>query len=150
MGAIGLTMLVIAAVLLAADLALPGAGPGYLGVLALAGGGVLVLAAPGATPPWLIPAVAVGVAAFTGGQVWTFRQVKRMRLDGEADALVGAAGVARGPLAPSGRVVVKGERWDAIAERGSIANGERVRVVGVEAGRLRVRREEAPSAGGPN
>ncbi|MBI4277550.1 MAG: nodulation protein NfeD, partial [Armatimonadetes bacterium] len=57
------------------------------------------------------------------------------------ETLLNAVGVARSDLAPDGSVHVQGELWSATAEGGPIREGDRVRVVGVEGLRLRVRRE---------
>lgn len=46
--------------------------------------------------------------------------------------MIGEKGVAITALHPSGAVLVHGERWNAIAEEGSIAAGETVEVVRVE------------------
>jgi len=56
--------------------------------------------------------------------------------------LVGLEGEARDDLAPEGWVFVRGEYWWARAEDAPIARGERVRVVGQEGRRLRVRRAQ--------
>jgi membrane-bound serine protease (ClpP class) len=55
--------------------------------------------------------------------------------------LVGAVGVARSVIAPEGLVYVQGEMWSAIADDGPIADGQPVRVVGLEGLRVRVRPE---------
>ncbi len=55
------------------------------------------------------------------------------------EGLLGAEGVARTDLTPEGMVYVAGEMWTGTAEQGSIREGQRVKVVGVEGLRLRVR-----------
>jgi membrane-bound serine protease (ClpP class) len=58
------------------------------------------------------------------------------------EGLVGALGVARTDLAPSGTVFVLGELWSAESEGEAISAGQRVRVVRLDGLRLVVRREE--------
>jgi membrane-bound serine protease (ClpP class) len=55
-----------------------------------------------------------------------------------SEGLVGERGVARGALAPAGRVFVHGELWQAVAEVAAPA-GAAVEVVGVDGMTLRVR-----------
>jgi membrane-bound serine protease (ClpP class) len=64
------------------------------------------------------------------------------------EALLGSLAVARTDLAPTGTVFLKGEHWEAEAEDGPIAAGDRVRVTEVHGFRLRVRREP-PNTGTP-
>ena len=59
------------------------------------------------------------------------------------EGLVGAVGVARTDLAPSGTVFVQGELWSAESTDGVIPAGQRVRVSRVEGLRLEVRKEES-------
>ncbi len=56
------------------------------------------------------------------------------------EGLVGERGEARTDLAPSGKVLVHGEYWDAVSDDGSaVPTGAAVEVVDVEGRRLRVR-----------
>jgi membrane-bound serine protease (ClpP class) len=55
------------------------------------------------------------------------------------EGMVGQVGVARGPLAPAGTVLIRGEYWTAESEE-VVNDGERVEVTGVDGLRLRVRR----------
>ncbi|HJQ85640.1 MAG TPA: nodulation protein NfeD, partial [Candidatus Binatia bacterium] len=69
-------------------------------------------------------------------------RAQRTRAAGGAEGMVGAVGVARGPLGPGGTVVVRGEFWKAESEE-PLADGERVEVTGIDGLRLRVRRARA-------
>jgi membrane-bound serine protease (ClpP class) len=60
-----------------------------------------------------------------------------------SEGLVGAEGIARTPLDPEGQVFVRGELWRAVSDAGRVAEGERVRVVGVDSLTLRVTRAAA-------
>jgi membrane-bound serine protease (ClpP class) len=85
----------------------------------------------------LVPAVAA-VAVFGGVVVLGIaRSLRRPGLAG-TEEMVGLVGRAASSLAPEGTVFVRGEYWTATAE-GSVAEGERVVVVGVDGLRLRVR-----------
>jgi membrane-bound serine protease (ClpP class) len=55
------------------------------------------------------------------------------------EGLVGEIGEVREALSPSGKIFVHGEYWDAEGD-GAIAAGEKVRVVGFDGMRLKVRR----------
>ncbi len=55
------------------------------------------------------------------------------------EGLLGAEGVARTDLSPDGMVYVAGELWTGTADQEMIRMGQRVKVVGVERLRLRVR-----------
>jgi membrane-bound serine protease (ClpP class) len=59
------------------------------------------------------------------------------------EGLIGAVGVARTELAPTGTVFVQGELWSAESTDGVISVGQRVRVTRVDGLRLEVRKEEA-------
>ena len=53
--------------------------------------------------------------------------------------------VARGPLEREGQVAVQGELWRAVAEGAPVADGDLVRVVGVDGLTLRVVKAEEPA-----
>jgi membrane-bound serine protease (ClpP class) len=53
------------------------------------------------------------------------------------DELLGLVGEARSALTPGGKVFVRGEFWDAVADQ-EIASGEPVEVTAVEGMSLRV------------
>lgn len=63
------------------------------------------------------------------------------------ELLIGAVGVAKGDLAPTGIVHVAGDDWTAVAADGPIARGAAVRVRQVDGVRLIVESEGAPSDG---
>lgn len=56
------------------------------------------------------------------------------------NALVGAVGVIRRDLAPSGTILIRGEYWDALSVEGTLREGTRVRVQGLNGRTLLVRR----------
>jgi len=93
----------------------------------------------------LVPTVA-GFAVFGGVVVFAVgRTLARPQLSGVHE-LIGLVGRTATPLAPEGRVFVRGEYWTARAD-GDVPAGVEVEVTGVEGMRLRVRRAGAESGG---
>jgi membrane-bound serine protease (ClpP class) len=93
----------------------------------------------------LVPTVA-GFAIFGGVVVFAVgRTLARPQLSGVHE-LVGLVGRTATPLAPEGRVFVRGEYWSARAD-GEVPAGAEVEVIGVEGMRLRVRRAGAAAGG---
>lgn len=93
----------------------------------------------------LVPTVA-GFAIFGGVVVFAVgRTLARPQLSGVHE-LIGLVGRTATPLAPEGRVFVRGEYWTARAD-GDVPAGVEVEVTGVEGMRLRVRRAGAESGG---
>jgi len=66
------------------------------------------------------------------------RDVEQLKRQSER-ALVGAMGVARTALRPVGTAEIDGKRYDVLAQGGSIDQGARVRVTGVEGTQIKVR-----------
>ena len=86
----------------------------------------------------LVPAVS-GFGLFGGVvMVAVGRTLTRPQTAGVSE-LLGLVGTAQTPLAPEGKVFVRGEYWTSQADE-EIPAGERVEVVAVEGMRLRVRR----------
>jgi membrane-bound serine protease (ClpP class) len=54
-------------------------------------------------------------------------------------ALIGAVGLARNPMTPSGAVRLRGKNYDAVSNGGFVDAGQAVKVVGIEMKRLVVR-----------
>jgi membrane-bound serine protease (ClpP class) len=130
----GLALLVASVVLFGIELKHPGIGLPLAGGLAcLVVGGLLLFdpAVPGVrVSPWLLAGMAALLAGFFLLVVRAVVQARRLPAPAGVDALVGAVGVALGPLEPQGEVRVAHERWSAEAARGAIAAGTTVRVVG--------------------
>lgn len=140
----GLLFIALAFVLFIIDVKAPTHGVLTVGGIAsFIFGAVLIFQSTSARVPWHL---IIALAACTGG-FFAFVIAKAVRaqtwpVTTGAEALIGATAEARTPLNPEGVVFLKGERWNAIAEEGPIAAGERVTVVGREGFRLRVRRVE--------
>jgi membrane-bound serine protease (ClpP class) len=146
----GLLLILLGIVLLIAEIKIVSHGVLAIGgVIAMALGSLLLFDTPELgfrLSPWLLVATVGGVAAaFLITMAAGARALRRPPMLG-ARGMIGATGVARGPLAPEGQVHVGGELWRAIAEGGSVEDGRPVRVVGVEGLTLRVVKVE--NAGG--
>ena len=115
-----------------------------LGIGCMLLGGVMIFDVPEvsgiAVSFWsvLVPTV-TGVALFGALVVFGLgRTMGRPQTAGTSE-LVGLLGRTEGPLAPEGRVFVRGEYWSARSDE-PLSAGDRIEVVAVEGMRLRVRR----------
>jgi membrane-bound serine protease (ClpP class) len=114
--------------------------------------GALLLFARTTPPSPVLPAVRVSpyVIAALGGTLVAFFAFalsavvrgRRYPVVSGREALIGATGVARSDLDPTGTVHVRGEMWTAIAQGKAIREGQSVRVTAVEGLRLRVAAQE--------
>jgi membrane-bound serine protease (ClpP class) len=143
----GVALLAVSVVLFGVELKHPGVGLPLVGGLACLVVGGLLLFDPAVTgvrvSPWLLVLVAALLAAFFLLVVRAVVAARRLPAPAGMEALVGAVGVALGPLAPRGEVRVAHERWSAEAARGAIPAGTAVRVVRREGLKLIV--EPGPS-----
>jgi membrane-bound serine protease (ClpP class) len=143
----GVALLAVSVVLFGVELKHPGVGlPLAGGLVCLVVGGLLLFdpAVTGArVSPWLLVLVAALLAGFFLLVVRAVVAARRLPAPAGMDALVGAVGVALGPLAPRGEVRVAKERWSAESARGAIPAGTAVRVVRREGLKLIV--EPGPS-----
>jgi len=116
------------------------------GILALLAGALTLFGLPGrqfglswATVMAVVGATgALGVFVVSKGLL-----IQRARPATGTAALVGRIGSAREPLAPTGRVFIHGEYWNARSVCGRIERNERVRVESVDGSTLLVRREDS-------
>jgi membrane-bound serine protease (ClpP class) len=143
----GVALLAVSVVLFGVELKHPGVGLPLAGGLACLVVGGLLLFDPAVTgvrvSPWLLALVAALLAGFFLLVVRAVAAARRLPAPAGMDALVGAVGVALGPLEPRGEVRVAHERWSAEAARGAIPAGTAVRVVRREGLKLIV--EPGPS-----
>lgn len=140
----GLALIALGVALLMAELFVPGFGVlGVGGIVAFILGGILLTSNQ---EPYLRASVPLVVALglMTGGfflfALGAGVRAQRRRPVSGREALVGRVGVAKTDLDGQGLVLVAGEDWTAESDE-PVRAGERVRVVGVEGLRLRVRRE---------
>ena len=119
------------------------------GVVAMALGSLMLYDEPesGFRVSWLviIPTVAVTAGIFLLALTAGVRAFARRPQLG-AEALIGAAGTAAGPLTPEGQIKLQGEIWRAVADR-PVPDGAPVRVAGVDGLTLRVVASEAAEGG---
>jgi membrane-bound serine protease (ClpP class) len=88
----------------------------------------------------VIPTVATTSGVFAFAVAAGVRALRSRPSTGEA-GLVGQVGIARSALAPDGQIMIQGELWRAVAEDGTVAEGEPVKVIAVEGLTLKVTRE---------
>ena len=86
----------------------------------------------------ILTVVLLAIILFLGVLTYVIRaQLAKVKTGSEG--LVGETGVARTDIAPSGKVFVHGELWDAISEE-PLRAGEQVKVVGVTGMTVKVKR----------
>lgn len=148
-------LFIAGAVLLAAEVFVPGAILGIFAAIALIAGVVLAFVDHGAAGGWTAAGAALALTAAT---LWfEFFILPKTRLGkkfflkaeivgasqpplAERDAVVGRDGVADTTLAPSGYVSIGGRRYEAYSRSGLIAKGGAVRVVELDNFRLIVQK----------
>jgi membrane-bound ClpP family serine protease len=91
---------------------------------------------------WLIVIIAVCVAAFIIFAAQRAVLAHRRRVAAGREELVGRTAEVDIALEPKGVVLVEGERWTAIAEKGRVAKGEEVIITRVDGLKLYVTKKE--------
>jgi membrane-bound serine protease (ClpP class) len=142
---LGLLLMLLGMGLVAAEVFVPAFGVLFAaGIVCFLLGGSMLFDMPEISDldvsfwPVLVPSVA-GFALFAGVVVYAVgRTLMREQTVGVSE-LIGLVGKCATPLAPEGRVFVRGEYWMARADE-ELAAGDRVEVTAVEGMRLRVRR----------
>jgi membrane-bound serine protease (ClpP class) len=149
---VGLLLVLGGIVLLIAEVHVSSFGVLFaLGLAALAWGAWLTFRVPELSdlslPFWtaVFPA-ALSLAAVVTGVAWSVSRSQARPLYSGAEALAAESGVAESDLSPSGRVRVRGELWNAVAES-PVRRGEAVDVIAVRDLVLHVR-GRTPRAGG--
>ena len=88
--------------------------------------------------PWNVVAVCAA-AVVEVGEVWLWlRFLRRYRVQGGAEGMVGERAEVIEDCDPRGRVKLRGEIWAAMAEGEALPAGARVRVLAVEGLSVRV------------
>ncbi len=151
---VGLLLIVIGMALLVLEIFVTSFGVLFtLGIISILVGGSMIFDVPEmgdfSLPFWtfLVPVVA-GFAIVAGGVVFIVARSIFGAQTAGVDELIGLIGVARTPLAPNGKVFVRGEYWSATGEQ-EIERGESVEVTAVEGMSLRVRRARSASRNHP-
>ena len=93
-------------------------------------------------PTWMIVVIVVVVVAFLVFTViWSVRAHQR-KVSAGKEELVGRTAVVEIALEPKGVVLVEGERWTAIADKGRVEPEEEVIITKVDGLKLRVTKKE--------
>ncbi len=133
----GIGLVFVAFLMFALELKAPGFGIlGVAGIIAILSGLVMLYGASWATLPVLV-AVALLVGAVFGSLAVLAHRAKRNKVVTGNSGMVGLEGRAESALTPDGRVLVRGELWDAVAPV-RLERGQAVRVTGVRGLRLEV------------
>jgi membrane-bound serine protease (ClpP class) len=141
----GLLLILFGVVLLVAEIKVVSHGVLTIGaIISMLLGSMMLFDAPETDlrVSWwvVIPTVATTAGVFAFAVAAGVRALRSRPSTGEA-SLVGQAGIARSALAPDGQIMIQGELWRAVAEDGTVAEGERVKVIAVEGLTLKVTRE---------
>jgi len=139
----GLFLILLAFVLFIADIKAPTHGALTVsGIVSFVLGSLILFNTPFyAVSRSLIFSVALATAAFFAFAVQAALRAQRRRVVTGLEGMVGELAIARSDLKPDGLVFLEGELWRATAEGEPVSEGERVRVVGIEGFRLRVKKE---------
>lgn len=91
---------------------------------------------------WLIIIIAICVAALIVFVIQRVVLAHRRRVSAGREELVGRTAEVDIALEPKGVVLVEGERWTAISEKGRVARGEEVIITKVDGLKLYVTKKE--------
>jgi membrane-bound serine protease (ClpP class) len=146
---IGVVLLIASIVFFALELLHPGVGlPAVAGTVCVVLGGLFLFDAsvPGVS---VSPLVIVPVALFAGFffliVVRKAIALRKLKVSNRDELMIGKEGTVVRDLDPAGVVQVAAEEWSAVAVRGTLRKGERVRVVKMEGLRLKVEPVEEPA-----
>jgi membrane-bound serine protease (ClpP class) len=92
--------------------------------------------------PWLITVIAVCVAGFLVFVIQRVVRAHRRQAAAGREELVGKTAEVEITLEPKGVVLVEGERWTAISEKGRLEPGEEVTITKVDGLKLYVTKKE--------
>jgi membrane-bound serine protease (ClpP class) len=115
------------------------------GITALVLGSLILFPAGGPLfqiDPWLIAVVAILIAAFFAFVIQRVVRIYRRQATTGKEELVGKTAVVKVALEPEGMVLIKGERWTAISEKGKVRPGEEVIITRVDGLKLYVTKKQ--------
>lgn len=92
--------------------------------------------------PWLIIVVAIVFIAFLAFTIVFGIRAHRQQVLAGREELIGKTAEATTVLEPKGIVLIQGERWAAILDKGRVEPGEEVLITKVEGLKLRVTKKE--------
>lgn len=150
MTTLGLALLLIGTVLIAAEAHVPSGALGAAGGLAAVAGGVIVVGATGGGAALAVPiaiAIALVAVAWTLLATRTAASVRRRRIRAGREALYGRIGVVRQWDELDGQVFVEGALWRAHrgwdeSDTAALSEGDSVVVEQIDGLTLSVRRAE--------
>ncbi|MCJ7426729.1 MAG: nodulation protein NfeD [Dehalococcoidales bacterium] len=111
------------------------------GITALVLGSLILFPEAGSlfqVSPWLIAVVAILVAAVFAFVITRIVRAHRRQAYTGWEELVGKTALVKAALEPEGMVLIKGERWTAISEKGKMKVGEEVIITRVDGLKLYV------------
>lgn len=133
----GILVVLLALVMFVIEIKSPGFGlAGIIGIGALTAGLILLFGISAVTLPYIILSIVI-LAAFVLTMAYLARKAQKIRVATGEAGMVGLEGRAETALLPEGKVMVRGELWEAWSPV-RIEKGEPVRVVGVRGLRLEV------------
>lgn len=133
----GIILIFVALLMFALELKAPGLGVlGVAGVIAFAGGMIMIFGASWATMP-VILVIALAFSAVLAFLSVLAHRARRNKVVTGNSGMVGLEGRTESALEPDGRVLVRGELWDAWSPV-RLERGQAVRVTGVRGLRLEV------------
>ena len=144
----GLLLIVFGVILLIAEIKVVSHGILSIGgIISMLLGSIMLFDAPeaGISVSWwvILPTVGTTAAFFAFVVTAGVRALFQKPTTGYS-GLMGQVGVARSPLDPAGEVFIHGERWRAVAEGGTVAQGESVKVTGINGLTLKVTKATGP------
>lgn len=92
--------------------------------------------------PIVIIVIAICVAGFLAFVVQRVVWAHRRQASTGREELVGKTAVVKAALDPEGMVLIKGERWTAVSEKGRVKPGEEVIITKVDSLKLWVVKKE--------
>ena len=92
--------------------------------------------------PWLIAIIAIIIAVFLVFVVYRVIRTYQKQVSAGKEGLVGKTAVVEKALEPKGMVLVEGEHWTAITDKGRVEPEEEVIITKVEGLKLRVTKKE--------
>jgi membrane-bound serine protease (ClpP class) len=144
----GVALIVFGFVLIGVEIIVPGFGAfGIGGIISLLVGG-LILTGSSETgfqvSRWLVVVMAAIIGVLTLGFLAILVKARRMPSQTTGrESLIGSKGVTKSTLKPGGPVMVRGERWDAVAEDPPLPEGTPIVVTASEGFVLSVKRDPA-------
>ena len=91
---------------------------------------------------WLIAIIAIIIVIFLAFVIYWIIRTYRKQVSAGRESLVGKTAVVKIALEPKGTVLVEGELWEAISDKGRVNPEEEVIITKVAGLKLRVTKKE--------